>query len=175
VAKIILLAIALISIHAPAFADADLLRCGGKDAVNLQRDGSLRKDASAEQAMGDTYLVDISTGIVRISGYGGTAHLGRELINTLADGLHQSPFWSHERTSLAAGGTSESRHKGNLLSGRLSFGPSLHTRERPPRSGHSAARLTDFVQSPSDCGEVIMKAHLERIDEQDVRFAPASP
>ncbi len=25
--------------------------------------------------MGDTYLVDISTGIVHISGYGGTAHL----------------------------------------------------------------------------------------------------
>jgi hypothetical protein len=53
----------------------------------------------------------------------------------------------------------------NTLSGRLLFDPWLHAGEGSPRSGHGAARFTGFVQSSGDRCEVIMKSHLERIDE----------
>ena len=50
----------------PTFA-ADLLRCQAKDAISLQKDGTLRKDSGAELASNDNYIVDISTGVVRVS------------------------------------------------------------------------------------------------------------
>lgn len=51
----------------PAFGYETLLRCSVNDAVSLQDDGSLsRDDNAARTARGDDYIVDLTTGAVRL-------------------------------------------------------------------------------------------------------------
>jgi hypothetical protein len=51
----------------PAHAES-LLRCHAKDAVDLEEDGTLQRNAVALSAMNDIWIIDLSTGVVRIGG-----------------------------------------------------------------------------------------------------------
>jgi hypothetical protein len=59
--------------------------------------------------------------------------------------------------------TYEKTDDGRALSGRFKL--SIHTCERLSRSGHRAVRLTDFLQSPSNRGKVIVEGHFKRVNE----------
>jgi hypothetical protein len=52
----------------PSALAADLLACQAKDAVNLQKDGTLKMDAVAQRAAQGSLVIDISNGEVRSDG-----------------------------------------------------------------------------------------------------------
>jgi len=65
----------LAAILAPTFARAsDLLQCEPIDAVTLGDDGRLERNAATNVASTDGYIIDLSTGAVRITS--GSAILG---------------------------------------------------------------------------------------------------
>jgi hypothetical protein len=61
----------LLAANVPALADATLLRCKAKDAVNLQNDGTLATDKVAQMAEVDSWTIDIANGNVWIGGGAG--------------------------------------------------------------------------------------------------------
>ena len=52
----------------PSALAADLLACQAKDAVNLQKDGTLKMDAVAQRAAQGSLVIDLSNGEVRSDG-----------------------------------------------------------------------------------------------------------
>ena len=52
----------------PSALAADLLACQAKDAVNLQKDGTLKMDAVAQRAAQGSLEIDLSNGEVRSDG-----------------------------------------------------------------------------------------------------------
>jgi hypothetical protein len=52
----------------PDAVAADFLACRAKDAVNLQDDGTLKKDSFAQRAALGSLVIDLSTGEVRSDG-----------------------------------------------------------------------------------------------------------
>ena len=52
----------------PSALAADLLACQAKDAVNLQKDGTLKMDAIAQRAAQGSLVIDLSNGEVRSDG-----------------------------------------------------------------------------------------------------------
>ena len=51
-----------------ALATTDLLACQAKDAVNLQKDGTLKTDSVAQRAAQGSLVIDLSNGEVRSDG-----------------------------------------------------------------------------------------------------------
>jgi hypothetical protein len=51
-----------------ALATTDLLACQAKDAVNLQKDGTLKTDSVAQRAAQGSLVIDLSNGKVRSDG-----------------------------------------------------------------------------------------------------------
>ena len=52
-------------IYPSALATTDLLACQAKDAVNLQKDGTLKADSVAQRAAQGSLVIDLSNGEVR--------------------------------------------------------------------------------------------------------------
>ena len=52
----------------PSALAADLLACQAKDAVNLQKNGTLKMDAVAQRAAKGSLVIDLSNGEVRSDG-----------------------------------------------------------------------------------------------------------
>ena len=52
----------------PSALAADLLACQAKDAVNLQKDGTLKMDGVAQRAAQGSLVIDLSNGEVRSDG-----------------------------------------------------------------------------------------------------------
>ena len=61
----------VLSIFSPAFAATSLLRCQAKDAVGLEDNGTLSKDMRLLKGLGDSWLTDTETGMVRTGGVTG--------------------------------------------------------------------------------------------------------
>ena len=59
--------LAALCISSSALA-AELLACQAKDAVNLQKDGTLKADSVAQRAAQGSLVIDLSTGEVRSDG-----------------------------------------------------------------------------------------------------------
>jgi hypothetical protein len=59
---------AVFSCLRPDALAAGLLACQAKDAVNLQDDGTLKKDSFAQRAAQGSLVIDLSTGEVRSDG-----------------------------------------------------------------------------------------------------------
>ena len=52
----------------PSALAAELLACQAKDAVNLQKDGTLKSDSVAQRAAQGSLVIDLSNGEVRSNG-----------------------------------------------------------------------------------------------------------
>ena len=52
----------------PSALAAELLACQAKDAVNLQKDGTLKTDSLAQRAAQSSLVIDLSNGEVRSDG-----------------------------------------------------------------------------------------------------------
>ena len=64
-----LLAVVLTAVClSPSALAAELLACQAKDAVNLQKDGTLKTDSVAQRAARGSLVIDLSNGEVRSNG-----------------------------------------------------------------------------------------------------------
>jgi len=64
-----LLAVVLTAVSpSPSALAAELLACQAKDAVNLQKDGTLKTDSVAQRAAQGSLVIDLSNGEVRSDG-----------------------------------------------------------------------------------------------------------
>ena len=64
-----LLAVVLTAVcPSPSALAAELLACQAKDAVNLQKDGTLKTDSVAQRAAQGSLVIDLSNGEVRSDG-----------------------------------------------------------------------------------------------------------
>ena len=64
-----LLAVVLTAVClSPSALAAELLACQAKDAVNLQKDGTLKTDSVAQRAAQGSLVIDLSNGEVRSDG-----------------------------------------------------------------------------------------------------------
>lgn len=64
--RVCVAAAALLASATTATAES-LLRCQPKDAVALEEDGTLQRNFAADREMEDVWIVDITTGAIRIS------------------------------------------------------------------------------------------------------------